>query len=262
VCLQQLDYLNNSPLIMAICGSKGSAVNICQMVSCVGQQVVSGHRIQDGFLNRTLPHFPLFAKDAAAKGFVANSFYTGLNGPEFFFHTICGREGLIDTAVKTANTGYMQRRLVKALEDLVPQYDLTCRNSEGTVVQFVYGDDGLDPQQMASGVSPVAFPAVLDQVSADWAFRTREANERLMLRGLPPATPTPDEQLLLPEQMARMTEAALTSPAFVSTCSLQFINDLQVWGREGVPGCSASRAYGARDDMCPGLIFGLGFAHS
>lgn len=104
---------HNAPKVMATCGSKGSALNICQMVACVGQQVVNGHRIPNGFVNRTLPHFEPHAKAPAAKGFVANSFYSGLNAMEFFFHTMGGREGLVDTAVKTAETGYMQRRLVK-----------------------------------------------------------------------------------------------------------------------------------------------------
>ena len=79
---------------------------------------MGGQRIKDGFVNRTLPHFPKGSKEPKSRGFVANSFYTGLEPPEFFFHTMGGREGLVDTAVKTAETGYMQRRLMKALEDL------------------------------------------------------------------------------------------------------------------------------------------------
>ena len=77
----------------------------------------------DGFFDRTLPHFPRQAKEADAKGFVKHSFYQGLTAPEFFFHTIGGREGLVDTAVKTAETGYMQRRFMKSLEDLSIKYD-------------------------------------------------------------------------------------------------------------------------------------------
>jgi DNA-directed RNA polymerase III subunit RPC1 len=142
VCLEQLPR-HNSPLIMALCGSKGSTINICQMVACVGQQAVGGSRIQDGacvpkawhlsapdltgslcaagFLDRTLPHFRRGERTPDAKGFVGNSFYTGLSPTEFFFHTMGGREGLVDTAVKTAETGYMSRRLMKALEDLSTQ---------------------------------------------------------------------------------------------------------------------------------------------
>lgn len=104
---------HNAPRIMAECGSKGSPLNISQMIACVGQQAVGGNRIQDGFVNRTLPHFKHHSLTPSAKGFVANSFYSGLTATEFFFHTMGGREGLVDTAVKTAETGYMARRLMK-----------------------------------------------------------------------------------------------------------------------------------------------------
>lgn len=147
----------NAPLCMAQCGSKGSLLNISQMIACLGQQSVGGSRIQNGFVNRTLPHFPVNSLTPEAKGFVANSFFTGLTATEFFFHTMGGREGLVDTAVKTAETGYMARRLMKALEDLSMQYDGTVRNSEQTIVQFSYGDDGLNPQLMEKGDRPVDY---------------------------------------------------------------------------------------------------------
>ena len=102
----------------------------------------------NGFVHRALPHFPRHSKEPAAKGFVANSFYTGLSPTEFFFHTMGGREGLVDTAVKTAETGYIARRLMKALEDLSVQYDGSVRNSEANLVQFRCGDDGLVPSAM------------------------------------------------------------------------------------------------------------------
>ena len=147
ICKKELHYLN-APLTMATCGSKGSFINISQMVACVGQQSVNGKRMPNGFVQRSLPHFPRNSREPAAKGFVANSFYTGLHPTEFFFHTMGGREGLVDTAVKTAETGYMARRLMKALEDLTVEYDGSVRNSEGNLIQFRYGDDGLDPAYM------------------------------------------------------------------------------------------------------------------
>ncbi|PIN09447.1 RNA polymerase III, large subunit [Handroanthus impetiginosus] len=147
VCMINLNW-RNSPLIMSQCGSKGSPINICQMIACVGQQIVGGRRAPNGFIDRTLPHFDRGAKDPDAKGFVQNSFYTGLSATEFFFHTMGGREGLVDTAVKTADTGYMSRRLMKALEDLAVYYDNTVRNASGCIVQFTYGGDGMDPAQM------------------------------------------------------------------------------------------------------------------
>ncbi|KAL5169453.1 DNA-directed RNA polymerase III subunit 1 [Glycine soja] len=147
VCMQTLHW-RNSPLIMSQCGSKGSSINISQMVACVGQQSVGGRRTPNGFIDRSLPHFPRKSKTPAAKGFVANSFYSGLSATEFFFHTMGGREGLVDTAVKTADTGYMSRQLMKSLEDLFLHYDYTVRNAGGSIVQFCYGDDGMDPAGM------------------------------------------------------------------------------------------------------------------
>jgi len=166
VCFKELNLETNTPLIMAVSGSKGSKINISQMTSCVGQQAISGSRIPEGFQNRTLPHFPRYSREPDAKGFVENSFYSGLTATEFFFHTMGGREGLVDTAVKTAETGYMQRRLMKALEDLCVQYDGTVRTSERNLVQFMYGDDGLDPILMAEGSSPVNFRLFFEQCRA------------------------------------------------------------------------------------------------
>ncbi|XP_031486143.1 DNA-directed RNA polymerase III subunit 1 [Nymphaea colorata] len=147
VCTKLLPW-RNSPLIMSQCGSKGSLINICQMIGCVGQQSVGGRRAPNGFMERSLPHFLRNDKSPAAKGFVTNSFYTGLTATEFFFHTMGGREGLVDTAVKTADTGYMSRRLMKSLEDLSIHYDQTVRNASGVIVQLRYGEDGMDPSKM------------------------------------------------------------------------------------------------------------------
>ncbi|KZV97740.1 beta and beta-prime subunits of DNA dependent RNA-polymerase [Exidia glandulosa HHB12029] len=156
ICMKELSR-HNAPWTMATCGSKGSVDNVAQMVACVGQQIIGGRRVPDGFQDRSLPHFEKKSKDPASKGFVSNSFYTGLTATEFLLHAISGREGLVDTAVKTAETGYMQRRLMKALEDLTTQYDLSVRNSVGGVVQFYYGNDGLDPACMEAEDIPVEF---------------------------------------------------------------------------------------------------------
>ncbi|XP_076809232.1 DNA-directed RNA polymerase III subunit RPC1-like [Clavelina lepadiformis] len=166
-CLREL-HRSNTPLTMAVCGSKGSFINISQMIACVGQQAISGNRVPNGFEDRPLPHFEKYSKDPAARGFVANSFYSGLTATEFFFHTMGGREGLVDTAVKTAETGYMQRRLVKSLEDLCGHYDLTVRSSTHDIVQFVYGGDGLDPTDMEGKSKPVDFNRVLQVVQANY----------------------------------------------------------------------------------------------
>lgn len=134
----------NNAIQMARSGSKGSTINISQMTAVVGQQSVEGKRIPFGFKYRTLPHFTKDDYSPESRGFVENSYLRGLTPTEFFFHAMAGREGLIDTAVKTAETGYIQRRLVKALEDVMAKYDTTVRNSLGDIVQFVYGEDGLD----------------------------------------------------------------------------------------------------------------------
>jgi DNA-directed RNA polymerase III subunit RPC1 len=148
---------NNSPLIMAKSGSKGSEINVAQMVACVGQQIIGGQRVPDGFQDRSLPHFHKNARQPPSKGFVKNSFYSGLFPTEFLFHAISGREGLVDTAVKTAETGYMSRRLMKSLEDLSTQYDDTVRTSGGGIVQFQFGADKLDPVDMEGSAEPVHF---------------------------------------------------------------------------------------------------------
>lgn len=125
-------------------GSKGSVINIAQIMGVVGQQNVNGQRITLGNEDRTLCHFEKNDNNAAPKGFVKNSYYKGLDPHEFFYHAMGGREGIIDTAVKTADTGYIQRRLIKSMEDLKVHRDYSLRNSIGEVVQFFYGDDRMN----------------------------------------------------------------------------------------------------------------------
>ena len=134
----------NSVKAMVTAGSKGSFINISQIIACVGQQNVEGSRIPYGFKRRTLPHFSKDDLGPESRGFVENSYLSGLTPQEFFFHAMGGREGLIDTACKTAETGYIQRRLVKAMETVMARYDGTLRTSGGQIVQFLYGEDGMD----------------------------------------------------------------------------------------------------------------------
>ena len=134
----------NSVKAMVTAGSKGSFINISQIIACVGQQNVEGARIPFGFKKRTLPHFCKDDFGPESRGFVENSYLRGLSPQEFFFHAMGGREGLIDTACKTAETGYIQRRLVKAMETVMARYDGTLRTSNGQVIQFLYGEDGMD----------------------------------------------------------------------------------------------------------------------
>ena len=170
MCEADLPRLNK-PRLMAICGSKGSAINLSQMMLVLGQQNVNGARIQDGFVGRALPHFKKGSLDPRARGFVESSFCSGLHPWEFFFHTMGGREGLVDTAVKTAETGYMQRKLMKALEDLALKYDDTVRNSGQGIVQFIFGDDGLNPALMEGSVKPLNFSHTFAHVRAVYPKR-------------------------------------------------------------------------------------------
>jgi len=126
-------------------GSKGKAdLNLMQMVAMLGQQEVDGKRIKYMMENRTLPHFPKYDDGLESRGFVKNSFISGIEPAEFFFHAMGGREGLIDTAVKTSESGYIQRRLVKLLEDIHVSEDRTVRDINDSIVQFSYGDDNID----------------------------------------------------------------------------------------------------------------------
>ena len=141
--LANLDPKNRATF-MINSGSKGKSTNIAQMIACLGQQNVDGRRIPYGFNDRTLPHYQKYDDSSEARGFVENSFISGQTPQEFFFHAMGGREGIIDTAVKTSATGYIQRKLVKAMEDLMVGYDYSVRSSSGTIIQFIYGNDGMD----------------------------------------------------------------------------------------------------------------------
>lgn len=139
--------IENPGVLMAKSGARGSLLNLTQMAACVGQQSVRGERIKRGYQGRTLPHFKSGDRSAEAHGFVRSSFKDGLTPTEYFFHAVGGREALVDTAVRTSQSGYFQRRLINALQDLEVQDDGTVRETRGTVVQFKYGDDGIDPSK-------------------------------------------------------------------------------------------------------------------
>jgi len=132
-------------VIMTKSGARGNILNLGQMSAVVGQQAIRGERINRGYGSRTLPHFRVDDLTPQARGFVESSYRKGLNPEEFFFHAMGGREGLVDTAVRTSTSGYMQRRLVNALQDMIIENDGTVRNSDKNIIQFRYGDDGIDP---------------------------------------------------------------------------------------------------------------------
>ena len=145
--------LENSAVIMAQTGARGSRLNLSQMAAVVGQQSVRGGRVHRGYIGRTLPHFERGDLGARARGFVSSSYKSGLDPIEYWFHAAGGREGLVDTAVRTSTSGYMQRRLMTALQDLKVETDGTVRTAPGRIVQFKFGDDGVDPSKSDHGRS-------------------------------------------------------------------------------------------------------------
>ena len=146
---------NNRFVQMVNAGSKGSDLNISFMISCLGQQNVDGKRIPYGFEHRTLPYYTKYDDSPGARGFVENSYINGLTPQELFQHAMGGRVGLIDPAVKTSSTGYIQRRLIKGLEDLKVEYDMTVRNNQNKIVQFSYGEDSINTTKVEEQELPI-----------------------------------------------------------------------------------------------------------
>ena len=170
--LKSLDR-ENRMVNMVSAGSKGKNINIAQMIACLGQQNVDGKRIPNSYNNRSLPHFRKYDVSPESKGFVESSFIGGLKPPEFFFHAMGGREGLIDTAVKTSETGYIQRKLIKAMEDCKVVYDLSVRNAGGSIVQFKYGEDGMDYNKIETQHSDL-LSGKLEQITEKHLFSDNE----------------------------------------------------------------------------------------
>ena len=136
---------SNFSLIMSRAGAKGSQINITQMSACIGQTALRGKRILRGYRNKTLPHFKEGDISAKARGFIKKSFRDGLTPIEYFFHSMSGRDSLVDKGVRTAKSGYMQRRLINALLDISLRPDKSVRDSTGSIIQFKYGEDGINP---------------------------------------------------------------------------------------------------------------------
>jgi DNA-directed RNA polymerase subunit A' len=158
---------DNPAVIMAESGARGSMLNLTQMAACVGQQAVRGERINRGYEDRTLSHYAPHDLSAEAHGFVEHSYRSGLTPREFFFHAMGGREGLVDTAVRTSKSGYLQRRLINALSELETQYDGTVRDTSDNIVQFEFGEDGTSPSKVASDAdADVDVEAIADRVMA------------------------------------------------------------------------------------------------
>ena len=165
----------NSGMIMARTGARGSSLNIGQMTAALGQQSVRGKRIDHGMKGRALSHFSWNDPSPEAKGFVRSNYRDGLLPTEFFFHAMGGREGLVDTAVRTQQSGYMQRRLVNALEHLKVEYDLTVRDPHGHIIQFLYGEDGVDPAKSDHG-RPINLDRLIE--TEELSYKTKAKAEK------------------------------------------------------------------------------------
>jgi DNA-directed RNA polymerase II subunit RPB1 len=150
-------------------GAKGNDFNIVQMMALLSQQEVVGKRIQYTLQDRTLPHFYKYDDGLESRGFVESCFIGGIRPAEFFFHAMGGREGLIDTAIKTSDSGYIQRKLVKTMEDIHIEYDGTARNVNGAIVQFNYGGDGVDSVCSEKQEFPLALMS-MEQIFRDFAI--------------------------------------------------------------------------------------------
>lgn len=156
---------DNPAVMMAVSGARGSMDNLAMMAGSIGQPKVRGKRLERGYNDRVLSHFRRGAKGAQEKGFVASSFKRGLEPTEFFMLSVSGRESLVDTAVRTSKSGYMQRRLINAMDDLKVWNDgqHSVRNTANRIIQFSYGEDGVDPCRSLKG-DPVNVEQILDDV--------------------------------------------------------------------------------------------------
>ena len=154
---------DNSAVLMATSGARGSMDNLAMMAGSIGQPKVRGKRLERGYQDRVLSHFPRKVKGSKEKGFVSSSFKRGLEPTEFFMLSVSGRESLVDTAVRTSKSGYMQRRLINAMDDLKVANDVkaSVRNTANRIIQFEYGEDGTDPARSRKG-SPFDVDQVLN----------------------------------------------------------------------------------------------------
>lgn len=149
--VSQTADLGSHTAIMTLCGSRGNALNLAQMAACVGQQAMRGKRIQKGYRGRTLSCFHRGDLSPSARGFIRSSFKSGMSPAEFFFGAMTGRDSLMDTALRTPKSGYLYRRLANALQDMRVAYDGSVRDANGMIVQFKYGDDGIDVSKSEKG---------------------------------------------------------------------------------------------------------------
>lgn len=182
--IKNLDYRDNRVAFMVASGAKGKDTNIKQMMVALGQQTIDGGRVPINFTDRTHPAYPRYENGMESRGFVSSNFREGLHPAEFYFHAMSGRVGLIDTAVKTATSGYLQRKLVKAMEDLKTYGDGTIRDSTGEIIEFLYGGDMFDSTKLEIyGMDKLPLRLVTQEVLYNnYLFRRDEDYSKYMLK--------------------------------------------------------------------------------
>lgn len=169
--------LDNNMVVMTKTGARGSDLNVGQISGCLGQQALRGKRIFKGYSGRPLPHFHKGDLSPIARGFVKSNYHAGLSPVELFYHSMSGRESLVDTAVRTQQSGYLQRRLIHALESLRVEYDGTVRDSYGNIVEIIYGEDGVDPSKSDHGKS-VDAKRIVDEYVLSMVRRGKPASKQ------------------------------------------------------------------------------------
>jgi len=183
---QMKQFPKNFLSLMILSGAKGSNVNISQIACLLGQQELEGRRVPTMYSGKTLPSFRPYDTRARAGGYVGDRFLTGIRPQEYYFHCMAGREGLVDTAVKTANSGYLQRCLIKHFEGLMVSYDYTVRDSDGSIVQFCYGDDAIDPMNskfltqfdfLAANAETIRYKYDLDNILSKGYFDSKSVEK-------------------------------------------------------------------------------------
>ncbi|PSC74762.1 beta and beta-prime subunits of DNA dependent RNA-polymerase [Micractinium conductrix] len=231
-------FRHNMMALMTVTGAKGSVVNFSQISCLLGQQELEGRRVPRMSSGKTLPCFAPYDAGARSGGFVGDRFLTGLRPQEYYFHCMAGREGLVDTTVKTSRSGYLQRCLVKNLESLKVHYDSTVRDDcDKSIVQFYYGEDGIDPMQTGclktfpflfynspqfsvqlEAAKALNFPRVDQQAEEEQRARqiVRE-RAKLLMKGLP-ESPKDDHSLPANAQLFQST-LGVTSEGFQDALS-------------------------------------------
>lgn len=217
----------NNMTLMTMSGAKGSLVNASQISGALGQQELEGRRVPLMASAKTLPCFAPWDLGSRAGGYISQRFLSGIRVPEFYFHCMAGREGLIDTAVKTSRSGYLQRCLVKHLESLRVHYDGTVRDVDGTVIQFLYGEDGID---VGRSMALTRFHLMSQNVAAlisKWA--PAEALMRLDTRSAPRWQRRREKRILTAGSDAPVVISAASPWISLGAVSERFSDELECW---------------------------------